>query len=157
MDMTTLMSQINDALVAENGPNLAYLLRPTSPHGKDLVKEFRNPTVRPPLSFQRIIVRCSFVCLFLARNVKPIRGEHAEPMGRDCDSVRPDVHPYSETETWRSLQGAVAAGVVSVLGPCLVKPLVRLPSSGAATKLSGSSSDSLLRIAVGRCPLCSQF
>lgn len=45
MDFTTFTSQLNDALVAENGPNLAYLLRPTSPHGKDLVKEFRNPTV----------------------------------------------------------------------------------------------------------------
>jgi hypothetical protein len=41
----TFVTQINDALLAENGPNLAYLLRPTSPHGKDLVKEFRNPTV----------------------------------------------------------------------------------------------------------------
>ncbi|GLB34162.1 putative PCI domain contatining protein [Lyophyllum shimeji] len=44
MDLMTFMSQLNDALVAENGPNLAYLLRPTSPHGKDLMKEFRNPT-----------------------------------------------------------------------------------------------------------------
>ncbi|KAH0588010.1 hypothetical protein H2248_006748 [Termitomyces sp. 'cryptogamus'] len=46
MDMMTFMSQLNDTLVSENGPNLAYLLRPTSPHGKDLVKEFKNP-VRP--------------------------------------------------------------------------------------------------------------
>ncbi|KAG6832351.1 hypothetical protein H0H87_001815 [Tephrocybe sp. NHM501043] len=44
VDMMSFMSQLNDALVAENGLNLAYLLRPTSPHGKDLVKEFRNPT-----------------------------------------------------------------------------------------------------------------
>jgi len=36
-----------EAIQSENGPNLAYLLRPTSPHGKDLVKEFRNPTVCP--------------------------------------------------------------------------------------------------------------
>ncbi|KAJ3719349.1 hypothetical protein C8R42DRAFT_697145 [Lentinula raphanica] len=42
MDFTTFLSQINDALIAENGPNLAYLLRPTSPHGKSLVKEFRS-------------------------------------------------------------------------------------------------------------------
>ncbi|KAI6127359.1 hypothetical protein EDD16DRAFT_1825382, partial [Pisolithus croceorrhizus] len=28
-----------------DGQRLAYLLRPTSPHGKDLVKEFRNPSV----------------------------------------------------------------------------------------------------------------
>lgn len=48
MDFATFVVQLNDAIVFENGPNLAYLLRPTSPHGKDLVKEFRNPTVRPP-------------------------------------------------------------------------------------------------------------
>ena len=46
MQFTTYHTQLNDALNAENGPNLANLLRPTSPHGKDLVKEFRNPTVR---------------------------------------------------------------------------------------------------------------
>jgi COP9 signalosome complex subunit 12 len=37
--------QLSDALSMENGPTLAYLLRPTNPHGKDFVKEFRNPTV----------------------------------------------------------------------------------------------------------------
>jgi hypothetical protein len=47
MDFATFVVQLNDAILFENGPNLAYLLRPTSPHGKDLVKEFRNPTVRP--------------------------------------------------------------------------------------------------------------
>jgi hypothetical protein len=45
MNLPTYITQLADALQAENGPNLAYLLRPTSPHGKDLVKEFRNPTV----------------------------------------------------------------------------------------------------------------
>ncbi|KAF8165689.1 hypothetical protein B0H34DRAFT_690045 [Crassisporium funariophilum] len=44
MDFSTYIIQLNDAILLENGPNLAYLLRPTSPHGKDLVKEFRNPT-----------------------------------------------------------------------------------------------------------------
>ncbi|KII94637.1 hypothetical protein PLICRDRAFT_33446 [Plicaturopsis crispa FD-325 SS-3] len=44
MNFSTYFTQLADALQAENGPNLAYLLRPTSPHGKDLVKEFRNPT-----------------------------------------------------------------------------------------------------------------
>ncbi|KAG6850189.1 hypothetical protein H0H93_016617 [Arthromyces matolae] len=46
MDMMSYMTQLNDTIIAENGPNLAYLLRPTSPHAKDLLKEFRNP-VRP--------------------------------------------------------------------------------------------------------------
>lgn len=45
MDFSTYIMQLNDAILAENGPNLAYLLRPTSPHGKELVKEFRNPSV----------------------------------------------------------------------------------------------------------------
>ena len=45
MEFSTYIVQLNDAILLENGPNLAYLLRPTSPHGKDLVKEFRNPTV----------------------------------------------------------------------------------------------------------------
>ncbi|KAF9534585.1 hypothetical protein CPB83DRAFT_866015 [Crepidotus variabilis] len=44
MDFATFITQLNDAIYHENGPNLAYLLRPTSPHGKDLVKGFRNPT-----------------------------------------------------------------------------------------------------------------
>ncbi|KAE9387105.1 hypothetical protein BT96DRAFT_867565 [Gymnopus androsaceus JB14] len=44
MDLATFLTQINDTIIAENGQNLAYLLRPTSPHGKALVKEFRNPT-----------------------------------------------------------------------------------------------------------------
>ncbi|KAH6914763.1 COP9 signalosome complex subunit 12 [Coprinopsis sp. MPI-PUGE-AT-0042] len=38
---TNYLTQLTDAIIAQNGPNLAYLLRPTSPHGKDLVKEQR--------------------------------------------------------------------------------------------------------------------
>ena len=45
MDLGTYLIQINDALTAENGANLAYLLRPTGPHGKDLVRLFRNVNV----------------------------------------------------------------------------------------------------------------
>ncbi|KAF9450179.1 hypothetical protein P691DRAFT_726604 [Macrolepiota fuliginosa MF-IS2] len=44
MNLSSYLAQINDAILAENGNNLAYLLRPTSPQGKDLAKEFRNPT-----------------------------------------------------------------------------------------------------------------
>jgi hypothetical protein len=39
------LTQLATALQGENGPDLAYLLRPTSPHGKDLLKELRSPTV----------------------------------------------------------------------------------------------------------------
>ena len=45
MDFPTFITHINDALAHENGIGLAYLLRPTSPHGKELVKQYRNPTV----------------------------------------------------------------------------------------------------------------
>jgi len=38
------LTQIAEALSEEKGPELAYLLKPTSEHGKGLVKEFRNPT-----------------------------------------------------------------------------------------------------------------
>ena len=39
------LAMISDTLSNRQGHELAYLLRPTSPHGKDLIKEFRNPTV----------------------------------------------------------------------------------------------------------------
>ncbi|KZP13439.1 hypothetical protein FIBSPDRAFT_835052 [Athelia psychrophila] len=38
------LTQLVNALQNENGPDLALLLRPTSPHGKDLIKELRNPS-----------------------------------------------------------------------------------------------------------------
>ena len=59
MDFSTFIVQLNDAIVAENGPNLAYLLRPTSPHGKDLVKEFRNPTVSTSSNYKALPFRIS--------------------------------------------------------------------------------------------------
>ncbi len=69
MDFATFVVQLNDAILFENGPNLAYLLRPTSPHGKDLVKEFRNPTVRPRRNYlviaQLIERRCFSVLLLV--------------------------------------------------------------------------------------------
>lgn len=43
---SVFLTQLATALQAENGPDLAFLLRPTSPHGKDLLKELRSPTVR---------------------------------------------------------------------------------------------------------------
>jgi hypothetical protein len=40
------LTLIASALRDENGLDLAYLIRPVSSHSKDLIKEFRNPTVR---------------------------------------------------------------------------------------------------------------
>ncbi|KAI9447934.1 hypothetical protein H4582DRAFT_2107372 [Lactarius indigo] len=41
---TQFLTLIATALRDENGIDLAHLIRPISPHGKDLIKEFRNPT-----------------------------------------------------------------------------------------------------------------
>ncbi|KAH7887316.1 hypothetical protein F5I97DRAFT_1859517 [Phlebopus sp. FC_14] len=41
---STFIIQLSEAVESEDGQRLAYLLRPTSPHGKDLVKEFKNPS-----------------------------------------------------------------------------------------------------------------
>ncbi|KAF8549697.1 hypothetical protein OG21DRAFT_1599065 [Imleria badia] len=39
---TNFLVQLLESVHAEDGQRLAYLLRPTSPHGKELVKEFKN-------------------------------------------------------------------------------------------------------------------
>ncbi|KAJ7827678.1 hypothetical protein B0H14DRAFT_3466932 [Mycena olivaceomarginata] len=75
MDFSTFLTQINDALNAENGPNLAYLLRPTSPHGKDLVKGFRSPTPATLAHFKgsimspwdEIAIQYVLICSHIAR------------------------------------------------------------------------------------------
>ncbi|KAL7282618.1 hypothetical protein ACG7TL_004090 [Trametes sanguinea] len=41
---STFLMQLAEALRDEKGPELAYLLKPTSEHGKGIIKEFRNPT-----------------------------------------------------------------------------------------------------------------
>ena len=46
VSFTDYLSMLGTALVDQQGPHLAYLLRPTSKHAKDIIKEFRgNPTV----------------------------------------------------------------------------------------------------------------
>jgi len=42
---TNFLEQISHNLDAHDGPRLAYLLRVTGPHVKDLLREFKNPTV----------------------------------------------------------------------------------------------------------------
>ena len=42
---TNFLEQISHNLDAYDGPRLAYLLRVTGPHVKDLLREFKNPTV----------------------------------------------------------------------------------------------------------------
>ena len=67
MEFSTYIVQLNDAIILENGPNLAYLLRPTSPHGKDLVKEFRNPTVSDGIRSNILSICVIKIRLSLAR------------------------------------------------------------------------------------------
>lgn len=45
MDFSTFFTQLATVIQGEDGPGLAYLLRPTSPHGKDLIKTLRGATV----------------------------------------------------------------------------------------------------------------
>ncbi|KAJ7245685.1 hypothetical protein C8J57DRAFT_1361426 [Mycena rebaudengoi] len=77
MSMSTFQIKISEALNAANGPELAYLLRPTSPHGKSLLKNFRSPT-RATLEasvlggmaspWDEIAVQYVLVCSHIARN-----------------------------------------------------------------------------------------
>jgi hypothetical protein len=58
MNFSVFLTQLATALQSENGPDLAFLLRPTSPHGKDLLKELRSPTVRVcSMYLQRFLTR----------------------------------------------------------------------------------------------------
>ncbi|THH28418.1 hypothetical protein EUX98_g5768 [Antrodiella citrinella] len=50
MNFSTFLMTIAAALREEEGPQLAYLLKPVEEHGKSLIKEFRNPT-RQSLSY----------------------------------------------------------------------------------------------------------
>ncbi|KAF8645493.1 hypothetical protein AX16_007778 [Volvariella volvacea WC 439] len=81
VDFPTFLAQLNDAISAENGNNLAYLLRPSSPHGKDLVKGLRNPT-RESMSmyegsmaspWDEISIQYVLVCAHIARK-RPSEG-----------------------------------------------------------------------------------
>ena len=139
MQFTTYLTQLNDALNAENGPNLANLLRPTSPHGKDLVKEFRNPTVScmhfPSLSKHLASEPNSLGWIprrlvedtrenharniggtnqpDLESSVEQVRRKHAEPMGRDRHPIRPRMRAHREEALRRGVQGGISIGLVS--------------------------------------------
>ncbi|KAJ7937068.1 hypothetical protein B0H13DRAFT_2424303 [Mycena leptocephala] len=75
MDFSTFLTLINDALNAENGPNLAYLLRPTSPHGKDCdtiltrfeaatLAHFKGSIMSP---WDEIAIQYVLICTHIAR------------------------------------------------------------------------------------------
>ncbi|PPQ70706.1 hypothetical protein CVT26_014630 [Gymnopilus dilepis] len=102
MDFSTFITQLNDAIVAENGPNLAYLLRPTSPHGKDLVKEFRNPTrnsfgryqgsMEPP--WDDIAIQYVLVCTHVAKK------RYVEAFKEESQLVTLFLRFFTENRGW---------------------------------------------------------
>jgi len=52
---TNFLEQISHNLDAHDGPRLAYLLRVTGPHVKDLLREFKNPTLQGLSKYQGAI------------------------------------------------------------------------------------------------------
>ena len=48
VSFSEFLVQLLESVHAEDGQRLAYLLRPTSPHGKELVKEFKSLSVCGP-------------------------------------------------------------------------------------------------------------
>ncbi|TFK25971.1 COP9 signalosome complex subunit 12 [Coprinopsis marcescibilis] len=64
---STYITQLTDAVQLTNGPNLAYLLRPTSPHGKDLrnaLKRFEGSVESP---WDEIAIQYVLVCSHIAK------------------------------------------------------------------------------------------
>ena len=106
MNFPAYLYQLAETLAASEGPKLAYLLRPTSPHGKELVKQFRNTTVTPTANsclWRNWFTKAKWLaCVFCS-----LRREFGEPMGRNCHTLRAGLHAYREEATGRGLQGAV--------------------------------------------------
>ncbi len=80
VDFPNFLLQLNDTINAENGENLAYLLRPTSPHGKDLVKQFKNATVSRA-AINPIDIQLDNSCRHLEIHVQQLLGQYTKPMG----------------------------------------------------------------------------
>jgi len=113
MNFSAYLLELVAALEAQNGSDLAYYLRPTSPHGKDLVKEFRNPTVRVSLR-----LRWLFICCGIARVTFLLWREPGESMGRDRYSICLGVYACRKETSRRGFQGAIPACLVRHLrGP----------------------------------------
>jgi hypothetical protein len=92
---TNYLEQISHNLDAHDGPRLAYLLRVTGPHVKDLLREFKNPTVST--------INPVILCLGEESGRDGSLADH-----KSCSSAAlcPDCSPYREKETERSVQRA---------------------------------------------------
>ena len=116
MDFSTYLTLITDALRKENGPNLAYLLRPTSPHGKDRVKSIRSPSVSRPLDN-----RCRWLTVLEAASLAHYKGSIAGPWDEaaiqyvlTCSHI---AHGRSG-EAFKAQCQLVSCVVRAVLRPC---------------------------------------
>src|ERR1700761_3338126 len=78
------LTLIATALRDENGLDLAYLIRPVSSHSKDLIKEFRNPSVRrfsPSLIFLKLRRPCTApISISVRRRDRGSLGRNSNPV-----------------------------------------------------------------------------
>lgn len=103
ISFSTYIFQISEALEQEDGPKLAYLLRPTSPQSKDLLREFRNPTVSLACHIA-VIQTYRQRCLVWKLGVLP--KHYCSSMGWDRHSICVNCQPYRKEEVRRRVQGA---------------------------------------------------
>jgi len=143
MDFSTFIVQLNDAIIAENGPNLAFLLRPTSPHGKDLVKEFRNPTVCN--SSKGVPLWSSLNSVALWADMRDV----CNPLGTILRSnMSWSAHMWQRNATLKRSRKNHSS---------YRKAPHWLPYHNFLNNTADYSWGSSLRTAVGHCQLCSQY
>nr|GAT50159.1 predicted protein [Mycena chlorophos] len=101
-DFATYLTQLNDAICAENGASLAYLLRPTSPQGKELVKSLRSPTAGSLAQYKGsvaspwddVAIQHVLVCTHIAY------GRSAEAFQQQCQLVSSFMRFFVENKGW---------------------------------------------------------
>lgn len=105
------LTHLANALQGENGGELAYLLRPTNPHGKDLVKEFRNPTVR----VFSVCSKKNLATRLVASGTFLLRRNYRGTMGWNCYSICVGYTLCRKKQARRCFQGGVSTHFVSDL------------------------------------------
>ena len=93
------LTLIASALRDENGLDLAYLIRPVSSHSKDLIKEFRNPTVRR--SSLPTVSSLKMRHPYTAPISVSVRRLDRASLGRNSNSVCPGHYTRCETALCR--------------------------------------------------------
>ena len=110
---SSFLSQLAESLRDQKGPELAYLLKPTSEHGKGIIKDFRgNITVCPT---------CVLLCMRIPNTrhnpsetiLVVLPGQPGKSLGRNCDAICPSREPLREEAHCGGIQGRVYACFVS--------------------------------------------